>query len=62
MARRRATEQKGVRFQVSQQRLVRRRVFNPVNLIVNIASLLMALFMTFLLFNAAFPNLFWGGE
>ncbi len=39
--------------------MARRRPFNPVNLIVTVASLLMALFMTFLLFNAAFPNLFW---
>jgi hypothetical protein len=62
MARRRATEKKGLRFQVSQERMARRRTFNPVNLMVTIASLLMALLMTFLLFNAAFPNLFWGGE
>ncbi len=59
MGRRRATEKRGLRFQDSQERMARRRPFNPVNLIVTVASLLMALFMTFLLFNAAFPNLFW---
>lgn len=60
MARRRASEQRGLRFQASQQRQVRRRMFDPVRLLVSVASLLLALLMTFLLFNAALPNLFGG--
>ncbi|MCB1640996.1 MAG: hypothetical protein KDI37_04625 [Xanthomonadales bacterium] len=58
MARRRAAEQRGVRFQASLQRQARRRAFDPVRLVVSIASLALALLMTYLLFSAALPELF----